>query len=86
MIFVDMLAYPSVFLDKEPTTEKSTKYREPIPEALCERILKRARYRCELCKEQLGLDLHHKNYDPSDNRESNLIAVCPNCHRRLDVR
>jgi len=26
------------------------------------------------------VDWHHKNGDRSDNRESNCVALCPNCH------
>lgn len=44
---------------------------------------------CENCgiSEWLGkslvLDVHHKNKNRRDNRPTNLLVVCPNCHRFL---
>ncbi|MFZ0514925.1 MAG: hypothetical protein WAM14_25205, partial [Candidatus Nitrosopolaris sp.] len=26
------------------------------------------------------VDWHHRNGDRSDNRKSNCVALCPNCH------
>lgn len=36
-------------------------------------------------KVKIVLTVHHINYDPSDNREYNLIALCQRCHLRLDL-
>ncbi len=27
--------------------------------------------------------IHHKNQDPSDNKISNLMVICPNCHSKM---
>jgi len=59
--------------------------RVPIPQRTQKQLLIRSGGVCERCGESLeGLnpDFHHKNGDPSDNRKSNLIVLCPNCHRR----
>jgi len=43
-------------------------------------------YRCEICgvrrwnNEPLRLQVDHINGDGVDNREDNLMVVCPNCH------
>ena len=48
-----------------------------------ERILP---YRCGQCGISkwngaiIGLELHHKNGDPCDNKKENLQLLCPNCH------
>lgn len=60
------------------------------------KILERAGNCCELCGAEnyklhwrtgarVVLTIHHKNYDVTDNREVNLIALCQRCHNILDV-
>jgi DNA-binding CsgD family transcriptional regulator len=47
--------------------------------------------RCERCGltdwqgKPLGLELHHKNGDGTDNRLPNLEILCPNCHAQTDT-
>lgn len=46
---------------------------------------------CTLCKKGMKdipsfLDLHHKNMNHQDNKKENLIAVCPNCHRKEHLK
>jgi Zn finger protein HypA/HybF involved in hydrogenase expression len=62
--------------------------RESIPQKLRTELLLRCKGRCEKC----GLDFHdngvrphfhHKDGDPKNNKPSNLIVVCPNCHSKL---
>jgi 5-methylcytosine-specific restriction endonuclease McrA len=46
--------------------------------------------RCEECglsdwrDRPLSLELHHVNGDGRDNRLSNLVLLCPNCHSQTD--
>jgi 5-methylcytosine-specific restriction endonuclease McrA len=42
--------------------------------------------KCSKCKHLLkGVKphIHHKNHNPSDNRPSNLMLLCPNCHSKV---
>jgi|WetSurMetagenome_2_1015567.scaffolds.fasta_scaffold37234_5 hypothetical protein len=39
----------------------------------------------ELKTRKIVLTVHHINYDTTDNREKNLIALCQRCHLRLDL-
>jgi hypothetical protein len=59
-------------------------------------ILKRADNRCELCNaanykphwktgSKVVLTIHHINFDITDSRKSNLIALCQRCHIKLDA-
>lgn len=46
--------------------------------------------RCEICgitewnSRPLEFQLHHKDGHPNDNRKSNLMLLCPNCHSQTD--
>jgi len=69
----------------------SSKRRKSIPSSIMKKALIRSRGYCEMC----GLDFyesgvtphfHHKNGNPSDNRLSNILVVCPNCHSKLTRR
>lgn len=64
------------------------KKREPIPQRIKTKLFIRSRGRCERCgldlnKEGITPDFHHKDGNPKNNKFSNLIVVCPNCHRKL---
>jgi hypothetical protein len=47
--------------------------------------------RCEICGlthwrgNPLGMQLHHRNGDGTDNRLHNLQILCPNCHAQTDT-
>lgn len=62
--------------------------REPIPRSLRTKLLLRCRGKCEVCgldfvKEGVRPHFHHKDGNPKNNKPSNLIVVCPNCHSKL---
>lgn len=64
---------------------KKTK-RKQVSKGSTKDIYVRAGGKCERCKLSLrGLrgHIHHKNRKPSDNRLSNLILLCPNCHSEI---
>ena len=60
--------------------------RKPIKSGTRTNILADSGAKCQKCKRSLkGLKphIHHKNGNPKDNKSSNLILVCPNCHSEL---
>lgn len=65
---------------------KKEQKRKPIKGGTRTNILADSGAKCQKCKHALkGLKphIHHKNGNPKDNRQSNLILVCPNCHSKL---
>lgn len=57
--------------------------REPLQSGTRKEIMKRSNYRCENndCKYKGIPHIHHIDMKNSNNNLSNLIALCPNCHR-----
>lgn len=47
------------------------------------RARKHRKATCERCQSIIGLQVHHKNRDWTDNRPENLETLCASCHRRL---
>ena len=46
------------------------------------RILKRANYKCEICKIMKAYQVHHKHYKNIFNeKDKDLIAICGTCHQ-----
>jgi hypothetical protein len=58
------------------------KKRIAIPREIERKLLVESGHKCSVsrCNESHSLEIHHINGDPSDNRESNLIVLCPNHH------
>lgn len=43
-------------------------------------ILNRQNNKCQICGKESN-HIHHKNKNHDDNRLSNLMVVCPKCHK-----
>lgn len=56
--------------------------------ALRQQMLKRARYRCQLCNRgDVSLHVHHRTYENrGDERYSDLIVLCADCHQTFHER
>lgn len=64
------------------------KKRPPIKQSVRKELLFRSKGKCERCGKNLisaGIPyhVHHKDGNRKNNRMSNLMLVCPNCHERL---
>ena len=62
--------------------------RKPIPMSVQKKVIARSRGKCEICgfdfvKHDVKPHIHHKDGNPRNNKLSNLIVVCPNCHSKL---
>ena len=74
------------FLDYNKTGKK---VRVPVPIGTIKKIFLRAKGKCEKCKKPLkGLrpHIHHKDKNPKNNKESNLVLLCPNCHSKQHIK
>ena len=57
--------------------------RKYFPTEIKKNTLKKQRYRCAICKWNAGLfDFDHLDGNRSNNKMSNCIALCPNCHAK----
>ena len=57
--------------------------REPLPNGVRSEVIKRSNHRCENpdCRNAF-IHIHHVDMNNSNNKLTNLIALCPNCHAK----
>ena len=70
-------------------TKSGKKVRVPVRISLQKDIFIRSKGKCEKCKKSLkGIKphIHHKDKNPKNNKKSNLILLCPNCHSKQHVK
>jgi len=59
-------------------------YDQEFNRLLKEKIKKRDGYICQICYLDGQLHTHHIDYDKTNNREDNLISLCPSCHSKTN--
>jgi len=61
--------------------------RIPIPRPTKRRLLVECGHKCSIpnCPEKSNLQFHHINSDPLDNRDENLLVLCPNHHAMASI-
>jgi hypothetical protein len=69
--------------DQEYNSNK--KSRIPISMKIKRIIFERAGNACQHCGNNDSLDIHHIDENPSNNSKSNLIVLCPSCHRKAKI-
>ena len=83
-------------LYKDKEFIKSTKLKIETNQAICHvtvktYLLKTRDYKCEECglsiwnEKPITLEAHHKDGDYRNNKDHNLILLCPNCHSQTDT-
>lgn len=58
---------------------------------IANRIKEKANYTCQHCKNKhkppkVILTVHHRDGDPTNNADTNLIALCRKCHLREQTK
>lgn len=59
---------------------------DPIAyENLRQRVLRRDRWRCQLCGAMSNLEVHHRQFrsQSGEDSEVNLITLCSGCHKTI---
>lgn len=84
----DFIATPANENSASSSNESDQEKTPPAPESLKnELFFERANRRCEYCGEEFDQpDVHHikPRSEGGPNTPSNLIVLCPNCHRKAD--
>jgi hypothetical protein len=81
IIFVVVVLIIAAIARKLKHRRRKYKERQPFSDSVKEKVLEKQHHRCADCNKVLNVvDWHHRNADRSDNRESNCVALCPNCH------
>ncbi len=79
IIFVILVLIIAAIVRKFKGRRGKHKERHPFPDSVKEKVLEKQHHRRADCNLNV-VDWHHRNGDRSDNRESNCVALCPNCH------
>ena len=59
--------------------------RIPITKRQRQDVYKRCENYCEYCGEYTDyMEIHHRDGNPGNNLDKNLLGCCPNCHKKLD--
>jgi len=65
------------------------KKRTPVGASKKVDLVIRQKAKCYWCRKPIRAGVkphvHHKNGNPSDNRDKNLIVLCPDCHSKAHV-
>jgi 5-methylcytosine-specific restriction endonuclease McrA len=58
---------------------ESTSYKQ-----LCQLVLKRDGWKCQVCGSSQTLQVHHKTFrsQQGSDEDSNLITLCAGCHKK----
>jgi hypothetical protein len=81
IIFVIVVLIIAAIARKLKHRREKYKERQPFSDSVKDKVLEKQHHRCADCNKVLNVvDWHHRNGDRSDNRESNCVALCPNCH------
>lgn len=75
--------------ENRPILEIGKPKRKPVRQSLRTRLLVRSKGKCEKCGKSLGKItpcIHHKDGNNRNDKMSNLLVVCPNCHSILTSR
>jgi len=77
----------SKFINPHPSSISSRKTKPRVPSSIRTKVLLRCKGKCENCGEDFGdlaPDIAHIDGNPMNNDPSNLMVLCPNCHRKMD--
>jgi len=80
IIFVIVVTIIAAIAHKLKHKKGKYKERQHFSDFIKEKVLEKQHHRCADCNRVLNVvDWHHRNGDRSNNRESNCVALCPNC-------
>jgi hypothetical protein len=81
LFFLVVVAIIGVIVWKLKHRGGKDRQRRYFSDLIKENILDKQHHKCAHCNRLLNVvDYDHKNGDRSNNKESNCIALCPNCH------
>ena len=66
--------------------ESSKVKRTAIPPELRKEVLQKYSNRCAVCEVKEGLEIHHKDLNPSNNKIENLVVLCGLHHKKIHMK
>lgn len=75
-------------INSEKGKEGFQKRNTPYTQLKQNEFILRSKYnRCQLCEKECDrLEIHHKDGDHGNNDMSNLILICPSCHKKIHYK
>jgi hypothetical protein len=60
--------------------------RKKLSKKQIEKIKKKYGYECAVCRRDECLEIHHRDSNPANNQDTNLIPLCHSCHLKTRIK
>ena len=79
-------AFVAIWVSGLVKKKKPSKIRRHMSAEYRDKIFNQHNNICDNCPQKEGLQIHHKDNNPSHNSESNLSVLCYVCHKKRHMK